>query len=154
MKVPTDSLRVDHPKPIPPLSQSRHGDMACQTLYVHKHVRRLRGAESAPAARGIEIHQVLATYISHLVKTRRTTDLEVFDAYRLSTQEDQKKMDKARADCRRRIDTQLGVLTTKRRDVKLLEHLKERRFEKWEKDMFKEIDQRADEAYLAKFGKR
>src|SRR5208282_5821670 len=80
MKVPTDSLRVDHPKPIPPLSQSRHGDMACQTLYVHKHVRRLRGAESAPAARGIEIHQVLATYISHLVKTRRTTDLEVFDA--------------------------------------------------------------------------
>jgi flagellar export protein FliJ len=80
-------------------------------------------------------------------------DLEVFDAYRLSTKEDQKKMDKARADCRKRIDAQLAVLTVKRRDVKLLEHLKERRFEKWEKEMFKEIDQQADEAYLAKFGK-
>jgi len=53
--------------------------MACQTLYVHKHVRCVRGAESAPAVRGTEIHQVLATYISHLVRTRRTTDLEVFD---------------------------------------------------------------------------
>jgi len=37
--------------------------------------------------------------------------------------------------------------------VKLLEHLKEKRHEKWEKEMFKEIDQQADEAYLAKFGK-
>jgi flagellar biosynthesis chaperone FliJ len=57
-------------------------------------------------------------------------DLEVFNAYLLATKEDQKKMDKARADCRKRIDAQLAVLTTKRRDVKLLEHLKERRFEK------------------------
>jgi hypothetical protein len=36
--------------------------------------------ESEPAARGIEIHQVLATYINRLVTTRRSTDLEVFDA--------------------------------------------------------------------------
>ena len=54
--------------------------MACQTLYVHKHVQRAKLAESEPAARGIEIHQVLATYINHLVKTRRATDLGIFDA--------------------------------------------------------------------------
>jgi len=54
--------------------------MACQTLYVHKHVQRAKLAESEPAARGIEIHQILATYINHLVRTGRTTDLEVFDA--------------------------------------------------------------------------
>jgi flagellar export protein FliJ len=81
-------------------------------------------------------------------------DLEVFDAYRKALQEDQKRMDKARADCRKRIDAQLAVLTIKRRDVKLLEHLKEQRFVKWEKEMFKEIDQQADEAYLAKFAKK
>jgi flagellar export protein FliJ len=80
-------------------------------------------------------------------------DLEVFDSYRLAAKEDQKCMDKARADCRKRIDAQLAILTAKRRDVKLLEHLKENRFEKWEKEMFKEIDQQADEAFLAKFGK-
>ncbi len=63
----------------PPLSQSRQGDMACETLYVRKHVQGGRMAESAPATRGIEIHQILATYINHLVRTRRHTDLELFD---------------------------------------------------------------------------
>ena len=45
-----------------------------------KHVQGARVGESEPAARGVEIHQVLATYINHLVRTRRGTDLEVFDA--------------------------------------------------------------------------
>jgi hypothetical protein len=79
MKIPTDSLGSDHARPIPPLSQSRHGDMACETLYVRKHVQCAKVGESGPAARGIEIHQVLATYINHLVRTTRTTDFEVFD---------------------------------------------------------------------------
>lgn len=80
MKIPTDSLGSSHERSIPPLSQSRHGDMACETLYVCKHVQRARVGESEPAARGIEIHQILATYINHLVRTTRATDLEVFDA--------------------------------------------------------------------------
>jgi PD-(D/E)XK nuclease superfamily len=80
MKIPTDSLGSRHERPIPPLSQSRHGDMACETLYVRKHFRGARVGESEPAARGVEIHQVLATYIDHLVRTTRTTDLELFDA--------------------------------------------------------------------------
>jgi hypothetical protein len=63
-----------------PLSQSRRGDMACETLYVHKHVWCERVAESEPAARGVQIHEILATYLNHLAKTRRSTDLEVFDA--------------------------------------------------------------------------
>jgi PD-(D/E)XK nuclease superfamily protein len=71
---------VSERKTIPPLSQSRYGDMACETLYVQKHVKGAILGESEPAARGIEIHQVLASYINHLVRTRRATDLEVFDA--------------------------------------------------------------------------
>src|ERR1700741_2600243 len=66
-------------KSLPPLSQSRHGDMACETVYVQRHVQGAIWGESEPAARGIEIHQVLATYINHLVRTGRATDLEVFD---------------------------------------------------------------------------
>jgi hypothetical protein len=65
---------------LPPLSQSRHGDMACETLYVHKHVQGERTGESEAAARGIEIHQILATYINRLVTTKRSTDLESLDA--------------------------------------------------------------------------
>jgi hypothetical protein len=67
-------------KSIPPLSQSRYGDMACETLYAQKHIQCARLGESEAAARGTEIHQVLAAYINHLVRTRRATDLEVFDA--------------------------------------------------------------------------
>jgi hypothetical protein len=47
---------VEHEKKlIPPLSQSRYGDMACQTLYVRKDVECARLWESEPAARGTEI---------------------------------------------------------------------------------------------------
>jgi hypothetical protein len=70
----------DDPNSIPPLSQSRRGDMACEALYVRKHVQCAKVADSEPAARGIEIHQILATYINHLVRTKRSTDLEAFDA--------------------------------------------------------------------------
>jgi hypothetical protein len=62
-----------------PLSQSRQSDMACETLYCFKHVRRETIAESEPAARGTEIHRILATYIDHLVRVGRALDLEVFD---------------------------------------------------------------------------
>jgi len=68
---------VSERKAISPLSQSRYGDMACETLYVQKHVQGARVRESEPAARGIEIHQVLASYFNRLVRTRRATDLEV-----------------------------------------------------------------------------
>jgi flagellar export protein FliJ len=78
-------------------------------------------------------------------------DLELFDSYRQAAKEERKRMDKARGECRKKIDAQLQVLIVKRRDVKLLEHLKEQRFEKWEKEMFKQIDQEAEEAYLAKW---
>ena len=79
MKRPPNHQCSDRTNSLPPLSQSRHGDMACETLYVRKHVQGTRLGESEPAARGIEIHQVLATYINHLVETRRPTDLEAFD---------------------------------------------------------------------------
>ena len=72
-------------------------------------------------------------------------------SYGLAMKKELKRMDKARVECRKRIDAQLAVLTVKRRDVKLLEKLKEQRFEKWEHEMFKEIDSQAEEAYLSKW---
>jgi PD-(D/E)XK nuclease superfamily len=80
MKIPADSPCSGHQRTIPPLSQSRHGDMACETLYVRKHVQGARLGESEPAVRGTEIHRVLATYINHLVRTKRAKDREAFDS--------------------------------------------------------------------------
>lgn len=78
MNASAEYVRGNQPD-IPPLSQSRQGDMACHCLYVRKHVIGGPMADSQAAARGIEVHQVLATYINHLVRTRRSTDLELFD---------------------------------------------------------------------------
>ena len=79
MKASAECVLDGQAPTIPPLSQSRQADMACQCLYIRKHVVGEPTAESQAAARGIEVHQVLATYINHLVRTRRSTDLELFD---------------------------------------------------------------------------
>jgi len=80
-------------------------------------------------------------------------DLELFASFRDAMTLEQTRLEKARAECGKRIDVQLAVLTKRRRDVRLLEKLKEQRFEKWEKEMFKELDQQADEAYLSKWAR-
>ncbi|HVO97574.1 MAG TPA: hypothetical protein VMT15_05875 [Bryobacteraceae bacterium] len=80
-------------------------------------------------------------------------DLELFGTHREAIKKERKRMDKARAECRGRIDAQLAVLAAKRRDVKLIERLKEQRFTKWEQEMLKEIDRQAEEAYLAKWNR-
>jgi hypothetical protein len=71
---------ADERRAIPPLGQSRRSDMACETRYVPKHVQRATVAESGAAARGIEIHRMLAAYINHFVRARRGTDLETLHA--------------------------------------------------------------------------
>jgi flagellar export protein FliJ len=81
-------------------------------------------------------------------------DLELFNSYQLARKDEQKRIDKVRAECRLRIEAQLAIVTVKRREVKLLEKLKEQRFEKWEKEMSKEIDQQAEETYLSKWNAR
>jgi len=80
---------------------------------------------------------------------RRVRSLQLFGAFGLAKKEEQKRMDKTLVECRKRIEAQLKALTAKRREVKPLERLKERRLETWEKETEKEIDQQAEEAYLA-----
>jgi len=78
---PSEGQPCAQAETLAPLSQSRQCDMACEALYRFKHVRRETIAESEPAARGTEIHRILATYIDHLVKVGRPLDLEVFDQF-------------------------------------------------------------------------
>lgn len=75
-----------------PLSQSRQCDMACEALYRFKHVRREQIAESEPAARGTQIHRILAAYIDHLVRVGRALDLEVFDQFMRSASDEAREV--------------------------------------------------------------
>lgn len=78
-------------------------------------------------------------------------DLELFDSFRISINAQRLQVDKSRTDCRQRIAAQMQVVSAKRRQVRLLEKLKDQRFNDWEQEMFKELDQQAEDAYLAKW---
>lgn len=67
-------------KYLPPLSQSRFEDLACETLYAAKHIAHLRDAESEAARRGTAVHSIVAAYVNHLVKTKQQTDYAFLDA--------------------------------------------------------------------------
>ena len=128
-------------------TQAKMEEMKLEALYAE--LRALDTREVALIQQKVQSEKVLKEAASVT-----GSDLEVFEAFRLAALEEQKRMDKARADCRKRIDAQLQVVMIRHRDVRLLEKLKEQRFEKWEKEMFKEIDRQAEEAYLAKWNGR
>ena len=64
---------------IPPLSQSKQGLLACPHLYRDRVINGIEEPESEPAQRGQEVHDVIATYVEHLVATRQAEDPEFYD---------------------------------------------------------------------------
>jgi hypothetical protein len=64
---------------VPPLSQSKQGLMACPYLYRDRVINGMEEAENPYAQRGIEIHDVTAKYVEHLVETRQASDPEYFE---------------------------------------------------------------------------
>lgn len=61
---------------LPVLSKSRQKDLACESLYVAKHISQSEEMPSAAAARGTEIHEAISSYVQHLVKTYQRTDYD------------------------------------------------------------------------------
>jgi hypothetical protein len=78
-------------------------------------------------------------------------EFAALDSFRIFTVAEHTRLEKLRADCSKRIAAQIQVVVVKRRDVRLLEHLRDRRLETWNRDLNREIDAQADEAYLARF---
>jgi hypothetical protein len=127
--------------------QARLEEVKLEGLYAE--LRATDAREAALIAQKTQSENTLRTE-----KSVTGFDLELFATFREAMTIEQNRLQQARAACRKRIDAQLAVVVVKRRDVKLLEKLKEQRFEKWEKEMFKEIDQQAEEAYLAKWNSK
>lgn len=124
--------------------QARLEEIKLESLYAA--LRAIDSREAALIEQGVQAEKTMKSAAS---VTGR--DLESFSAFRAAMKEQQKRMDKARAQYRKEIDAQLAVVTTKRREVKLLEKLKEQRFEKWEQEMFKLLDQQAEESFMSKW---
>jgi|SRR5579871_3982370 len=108
-------------------------------------------------ARERSLNQDRADSDRALIGAPTSTGLELaaLDRFRRYTRAECAKVSHARAACRARIAAQLQVVSGKRRDVRLLERLREQRLKTWNTEFSREIDAQADEAYLAKWtGKR
>jgi len=62
--------------PPPPLSQSRQSLLACPWRYCQEQIHGLNQITGEAARRGIACHEFLRAYTQHLVKTKRTQDLD------------------------------------------------------------------------------
>jgi hypothetical protein len=78
-------------------------------------------------------------------------ELAALHAFRRFTVAEHTRLEQLRADCSRRIAIQIQVVASKRRELRLLERLKQQRFKAWEQEYSREIDAQADEAHLAKW---
>lgn len=67
------------PGVIEPLSQSRYESMACPWLYATQHIEGVQQPPNEFALRGTEIHDVIKTYIEHLVAQKLHSDYEHFE---------------------------------------------------------------------------
>ncbi len=88
-----------------------------------------------------------------LLKTTSVTgaELSTLDSFRRFTLAEHTRLEKLRAECSGKIVAQIQVVASKRRDVRLLERLKQQRLTTWKHEYAREIDAQADEAYLAKW---
>ena len=80
-------------------------------------------------------------------------DVAALDAFQRHVVAESARLTEARAGCERRIAAQQQVLTVKRRDVKLLEKLKQQRLTSWSKELEREITEQAEESHLAKWNR-
>lgn len=81
-------------------------------------------------------------------------DLARLGEFRRFTAAERTRLEGLRADCSRRVSKQIEVVAAKRRDVRLLERLRHQKLTAWNRDLNREIDAAADEAFLAKWNRQ
>ena len=116
----------------------------------------LHAERSAIDARDAALKEELAASERALIAVPSATGFEMaaLDAFRRYTIAESVRSAHARADCHKRIAAQLKVVTLRRRDIRLLENLKDRRLKAWEVELVRDTGRQADETYLAKWNRR
>ncbi len=77
-------------------------------------------------------------------------ELAVLDDFKRWVKAECARLHEASAGCHKRIAAQMETVVLKRRDLRLLERLHERKLAEWKKDLSREIDQQAEELNLGK----
>jgi hypothetical protein len=79
------------------------------------------------------------------------SELAAVGAFRRFSVAEHTRLELLRADCSSRVAAQVDVVSVKRRDVRLLERLKQQRHTAWHAGFNREIDAQAEETHLAKW---
>ena len=80
-------------------------------------------------------------------------ELAAVSAFQRFSVAEQKRLAAQRVECEGRIAAQVQTVAAKRRDVRLLEKLRERGLEKWRREVNRESEALAEEAYLARWNR-
>jgi len=96
------------------------------------------------------------TTAAHLraVGSATGTELAALDNFRRHVDAERARLERERVDCEKRVAAHMRVLTAKKRDVKILEHLRERRLTAWTAELNRETEQQAAEAFLSRWSFR
>jgi flagellar export protein FliJ len=78
-------------------------------------------------------------------------ELTLLDAFQKAADAELTRLERSKSGCRQHVEAQVLAVAERRRDVRLLEKLKERKFLSWRIAFNREIDQEAEEAYLARW---
>ena len=89
-----------------------------------------------------------------LVASGTATGLELafLDAFQSAADAELARQEASLASCRREIEQQTMVVSERRRDVRLLEKLKDQKQRAWRMDFNRELEHQAAESYLARWG--
>lgn len=128
-------------------TQARIEESKLELLYAER-----LGIEAREAA--LQQERVAADQSVLAARAATGAELAALGGFRRFTVAEHTRLEKLRADCSRRITAQIQVVTLKRRDVRLLERLKQQKLIIWNHELSREIDLQADEAYLARWKSR
>jgi len=119
---------------------------------------RLRWEQIRGELRGIDAERErlrterdLAAALLHTARSALGAEFAALDQFRAHVDAEMARLGTKRADCEKRLAEQARVAAAKERDVKILEHLRERRLEIWTAALDRETEQQAAEAFLARW---
>lgn len=103
-----------------------------------------------------EREMLLATRASAEAQVRSAAavpgeDLAALGAFRLHVRDEEKRIMERRAQCANAVEERRAGMLQARRQLRLLERLRERRYAEWAAQAAKEIEEVASESYLAQW---
>jgi flagellar export protein FliJ len=124
-----------------------------QVQIVESELERLHAEHHATQSRMISLTADRATFQVDLIATKHLdgTDLGAFNAFLNHSRDEHFRMHQALSVYAAKIKAQMEVVSDKRRDVRLLEKMRERRAEAWSVELSREIQQLAEDTHLGRW---